>query len=551
MQMQTKALVGRRVKAADLVKAITDPAEMKLQRPEAPKPAVAIETMTMVGKDKLRAGDAAIYELLLAWSREQTDEGGEHVIPASHVRSYLAQGDKGDGHAHNDRLVEALDRLSTTHVRYDVRDEAFRERGTVPLVTAKLRERLSDGASTVHYAFDPAVRRLMFSDRSVGWLELGVYPYFRNKYSPRLYQRMALKAGYSEDCQKDWIVAPEELARELGYGWQGDFRYHDFRKNALDPALAEIKKHSGKVHFFAHDPVTESSGRGRPKVIQLRFTITRGMDPHVMSTKAGLLTMEESVMLKRPDHVHDERLLPSVGAFARVYKRETLSASHVTGDLPRPVDLLQAWWAALDEAVDGYDYKSGHPAPVRGIDVFDEKLWSLIENFGADDAFAKWAEATRETGRFLKRLEAYAPAAAERDRGPSDPVERRQWYINRSVKEALCRVNNLVEIERGVFLPRRWEEDLVWLYCDHEIEPWYIIADDMGADFRILSKALELMQVHVDKSGDTKSRVMNKQRRITLRNLLRALEVRNFARMSKIAIAVVARYKEAELKKVR
>ncbi|WP_459087635.1 hypothetical protein [Mesorhizobium sp. A556] len=549
--MQTKPLIGRRIKAADLVKAITDPAEMKLQRPEAPKPSVAIESMSVIGKDKLRAGDQAIYEILWAWAREQDVEADKYVIPAAYVRSYLAQGEKGDGHAHNDRLVDALERLSTTHVRYAVRDDAFRERGTVPLVTAKLRERLSDGVSTVHYSFDPAVRQLMFSDRSMGWLELSVYPHFRNKYSPRLYQRMALRAGYTEEYQKDWVLSPEELARELGYGWQGDFRYHDFRKNALDPALAEIKKHSKKVHFLVHDPVTESLGRGRPKVVELRFTITRGIDPHVMSTKAGLLTMEEAVLLKRADHVHDAKFLPSVGAFARVYKRDTLSANHLTGDLPKPVDLLQAWWSALDEAVDGYDYKSGHQGPARGIDIFGEKLWTLIEGFGTDDAFAKWAEASRETGRFLSRLEDYAPAEAEPEQRPSDPVARRQWHIDRSVKEALCRVNNLIEIEKGVFLPRRWDEAMVWLYCDHEIEPWYMVADDMGADFGILSKALELMQVHADKLGVMKSRVMNKQRRITLRNLLRALEARNFARMAKIAVAVIARYKDAEPKEVR
>ncbi|MHA6685352.1 hypothetical protein [Mesorhizobium sp. A556] len=138
MEMQTKPLVGRRIKAADLVKAITDPAQMKLQRPETPKPSVAIESMSVIGKDKLRAGDQAIYEIFWAWAREQDVENDKYEIPAAYVRSYLAQGEKGDGHAHNDRLVDALERLSTTHVRYAVRDDAFRERGTVPLVTARL-----------------------------------------------------------------------------------------------------------------------------------------------------------------------------------------------------------------------------------------------------------------------------------------------------------------------------------------------------------------------------------------------------------------------------
>ena len=103
------------------------------------------------------------------------------------------------------------------------------------------------------------------------------------------------------------------------------------------------------------------------------------------------------------------------------------------------------------------------------------------------------------------------------------------------------------------------------VYCDAEIEPWYMLADDMGANFAVLAKALELMQVHVGKDGVSRSRLTNKQRRMTLRNMLRAATsrkpadkaddptvaaVRDFGRLAKIAIAVVAHYKDAPQKQV-
>ena len=167
--------------------------------------------------------------------------------------------------------------------------------------------------------------------------------------------------------------------------------------------------------------------------------------------------MEEAVLLKTPDHIHPPKLLPSVAAFSRVYRRsDPRQRRGRSNDLPLPLDLLSAWWAALDEAIDGYDYKSGHPAPVRGVDIRDEMLMTLIADFGTDDAFAQWCGATRETGRFLKRLDGYVPRRPQADRGPADPAERREWFIDRAIKDARCRVNDQTEIAPGLFLPRKW-----------------------------------------------------------------------------------------------
>ena len=123
--------------------------------------------------------------------------------------------------ARTDDLVAGLHRLSTTHVKYDIRDAEFRRRGTVPMVLAEVRESLKDGTAAVVFSIPSHVRRLMSSARSYTWLELRAFPLFTSRYTARLYQRLALLANYDDAVRKPWEISPQDLAELLGWKHSG------------------------------------------------------------------------------------------------------------------------------------------------------------------------------------------------------------------------------------------------------------------------------------------------------------------------------------------
>ncbi|HEV7337472.1 MAG TPA: replication initiation protein [Bosea sp. (in: a-proteobacteria)] len=391
------------VQVGDLKQALANPVDLHRQAPRVPKAREMVEQIKIVGKDSLTAADQAIYEGLLAGAREHGLEEAGHRIPVATIKSFAEV-------TRTDDLVAMLHRLATTYVKYDIRDEAWRRRGTLPLILAEVAENLETEEAEVRYSIPKAVRELMMSSSSYAMLELAAFPRFHSRYSARLYQRLALRAGYTNGTRKPWEIEPKKLAESLGFTFSGAFRYPDFRRNALEPALRDIGSYVQRFRVSC-EPVLESRGRGRPAVARLRF-IFEDTDfvPPLASLKATPLptTVNDEIKrdLLRVESTMPSEFVPDVSMISRLLTHlERRGYGDNSGT--RAFQIWDAWVAALDEA---FSFESGEglrqdsPAPQGDIDLCGEVLLDELRDKGLEPTLVAWAEACEQTGRYMSRL---------------------------------------------------------------------------------------------------------------------------------------------------
>ncbi|MFC4171631.1 replication initiation protein [Microvirga sp. GCM10011540] len=521
------------VQARDLAAAASGRSELSIQEPRAPKPKEMIEKIRIVGDDRLTARDQAIYELLLAWSR--TDmlgkdsaeamkdkdalyaEARSHEIPLKSVRSYAA-------FERADDLVTSLHRLSTTSVRYDIRDNEFRRRGAVPLVLAEVKESLVKGEAIVSFIIPPHVRRLMLEARSgsYGYLDLAFIARFRHRYTVRLYQRLALRAGYNEHLRRPWSIEPRKLAEELGYRWTGPFRYSVFKRDVLGPAMLEIAGFSPDAKVPPIDPPMKvwvdeeanktTKGRGRRTVGNLVFHISlekREVFARMQSIDLGDYNLKLLRIAREgaPDDI------PSIVAVGRTLR--AIGWQNIHG-------LIQAWKAVLEEARSG---TSQEPAP-GPEDIHGRELLAMLYRHGIDETFFEWSTATEKTRRYLKRKEPERPIRPE--------GQTREERVRDLAHEELEKLLVLLKGRSGE-VPFSFNADALEAFCDPETLPWYWIAEQMAEGGRVLTSALRAT-----------SDLGLEQGRRTLYNLATAALKADFGRVTKVAGAVMARTNAAK-----
>jgi hypothetical protein len=509
------------VRAADLLEALKSQQEMDRQEPEVTKPRQMIETMRIIGDDNLTAGDAAIYELLLTWARDRGLNLEKHEIPFNVVKSYMEvpstnteKRKRGENKTvRTDDLVAGLHRLSTTLVRYDVRDEEFRRRGTVPLVLAKLKESLEDGTALVSYTIPAHIRRLMLESRSYGKLELRAFPHFRCRYTARLYQRLALRAGYDKELIRPWEIAPQKLAEEIGFKWTGKFRYADFCRFCLDPMRWDMEAHVRRFSVRVEEVLADASGRGRRPIALLRFHLTPEA-PKLQTLAAGSMTSEQVREVRKGDLVLATEQIPSAGAVAR--------AIHHLGYRHTAVFLSDAWRAALDEALDGV-LRADAKAPTEA-DLHGESLLQVLENVGTDEAFFAWAQRTDHTGRFLRRIESLTPEAVVPPKPPASREERRRELAHKDATQILDRLKGKPRPLTAEFFPR-WRA----AWCDDEMPIWTWVAAQMADGGNGLRHALRAIPKMAEEGS-----------RRTLYNLANAVLADDVEKVAVIGKAVAA-----------
>src|SRR5690606_36233784 len=128
---------------------------------------------------------------------------------------------------------------------YDFLDEEVRRRGAMPLILAEVAEDLRSSTAVLTYAIPGPIRRVVMATRDYALLEINAFARFRNKYTGRLYQRLAYRAGMDDLLRKPWTVTPLQLAKELGYplAKYGTLHYGSFIRRCLKPAIDEIEAH--------------------------------------------------------------------------------------------------------------------------------------------------------------------------------------------------------------------------------------------------------------------------------------------------------------------
>lgn len=387
------------IRAADLMKALTDPIEAMKTSPMTEKPRVLIETVRVVGEDLMTAHDTAIYERLLAHARDEGIDQDSHEIAVSALTKYLEV-------RNVDRIVESLERITRTVVRYDIQDEEIRRRGAMPLILAEVAEDLRSGTATLTYAIPGPIRRVVLAARDYAWLEINAFAGFKCRYSGRLYQRLALRAGYDDALRKPWEISPLQLATELGYPLErdGTLHYASFVRRCLEPAMTDIKE--CVTRFAASWEVgRRGEGRGRP-VETLIFTVTasrKRFEEH----RAAYLSRPGLAESRADDPDHSDGELPGMLFIGR--------AMTLTGR--DEFTLIREWKAALKEAKAN---PSGH---VNGVGMQGGFLLSVLKKEGVGAAFAMWSEMLPAAAKASLKETSIRPAPLPRPPAKQAPVQ--------------------------------------------------------------------------------------------------------------------------------
>ncbi len=510
-----------------------DSRELDRQAPSMPKPREMIEQVRVVGKDKLTAADHALYEGLIAWAQDHDPKAESHEIPLEAITGYA-------GIDSTDALVAAMHRLGTPHVRYDIRSDDWRRRGTLPLVVAEVAENLRRGDGYVRYSIPEPVRRLMIKPKSYAMLEMTALPRFKSRYSSRLYQRLALRAGYSEKAIGEWEIEPEALARSLGFTWT---RYADFRRNCLEPAIEDIKREVRRFEVTCRTVHARGRVRGRPAVAKLRFELTPVTSHQPLAALAkSPLSQEEIAYIERYDGRIAAKYLPRAETISRMitYRRK----AHPGGKDINAAALSEHWRAAVDEALAG-EHRPDFRSPVPGNDLWGEDLLKAIELIGLDDTVRVWVDCCEWTGRYMERRElapnpvedvfprASSAEASPRvdgiyrdgvlvERYPSDRAERAIYFTKKNAAGELETVNRLPTDDSSY-------PHYMAALCDPEVQPWSGIVEEHEIG-RTLASALRVLG---------RMTALKSQRRTAI-NMLSAVAAYDLDKVAIISRAVLA-----------
>ncbi len=511
------------VQASDLAAALSDGRELARQQPRVPKAKELIESIKIIGQDRLTASDQAIYEALLAWVRDKGIADSAHTIPLSSLKTYAEI-------TRTDDLVAMLHRLGTTYVKYDVRDRKWRRRGTLPLVLAEVAENEKTGDVEVRFQIPESVREIMIESRQYAHLELAAFPKFSSRYSARLYQRLALRAGYTNETRISWEIEPKKLAESLGFKIGKSFRYADFRRNALEPALTDISLYVTRFRVTC-TPVKEDVGRGLPAVVRLRFDFEdTAFTPPLASRQAvpfsSTIADEINRLMKMEVRIDGvmPTLIPSLSMLSRL-----VTHLHARGrpsnldDSARALRIFESWLAAIDEAVEckrSGALRADVREPIGDVDICGEYLLDLIKENGFEAAFVAWAEAVEMTGRHMRRLKPTEPMTP----APSSAESRRDRAVRRMMEDAKDQMETLPPTIRFSYSGH------VRSLCDPEVSPWHRIVDEHPIG-RTLAAALRAVGKMNDKP---------RQQRQTMINMLRALSEYDLDKLRSISGAVLA-----------
>lgn len=343
-----------------------------------------IEGIRIVGADDLTARDQALYQLLLDVAREQGIDRGLHQLPTDRVWTYLqGRETKEIVDRRPERLQDSLVRLTRTVVRYTWRDQYNRAYGVRSLLSsADVYEDMASGAAHMDYSIPDAVRYAIQSTSSYTHLSLSAFAAFRSRYSARLYQHLALRAGYDGPAGKVWNIPPIDLAKLLNYPVRKGLHYASFRKRCLTPAMEDIKEHVGAFKVCMKEE--PGPGRGRP-IVKLIFEITdvwRSLETYKAADVDVRLHPLEQAGRHPAEHV-PSRLMQG-------------RAVTLTGHRPEP--LLAAWQDALDLA------KSDRYAEIIPGRMRAYELGQMLQWQGLKAAYATWVYAVHAHGSIPKVL---------------------------------------------------------------------------------------------------------------------------------------------------
>lgn len=278
--------VDRRGIQGDLAAALDKSREA--EDPRVERPAAMIRALRYLANttgagpaEAMTAKAHALYEYLLAVARLEIVAKSKHRVSFADARAYLSVD-------RNDRIREYLLAISQARVSYDFRErqDGAQPTGGIPLLQCKETpdER---GNPCIAYALLPSIRQVILGAREYTHLEINAFARFRCKYSARLYPRLAHVAGMA--TQKPLIYTPEQLAAEIGWGFEDKVHFGHFEARCLKPMLNDFSL--GLRRFSVDYELRRAMTRGRP-VEAIIFTVSRSHKKLEEQKKVAVLPVE-------------------------------------------------------------------------------------------------------------------------------------------------------------------------------------------------------------------------------------------------------------------
>lgn len=180
----------------------------------------------------LRAAKAFLAMLDLAGARIADDV--EHSAPLREIVP--------GGHRATEDLEGIVDELHGTKIKFTYVDRAGQRRRKSTVLVAEVDRPLDTDTAEIRWRYSNAVRQLVRMSHHWAAIQTQAVMAMECKYSPWLYQLVALHAGRRAVSQ-EWPL--NDLRARLGATAPSLKRWQDFKRWVLEPAVAEINHLTG------------------------------------------------------------------------------------------------------------------------------------------------------------------------------------------------------------------------------------------------------------------------------------------------------------------
>jgi hypothetical protein len=317
------------------------------------------------GQKALSLRAQKLWHLLVKQAGGKLADNATHTMPLSDLYQ------TGLGHMTLTERIDTLRELQTTLV--EVTAPSTKVKGRMRVITGPLLDyvaRDEDDRGDLEWSFSRVLRTVFANSNHWAVLSKRAVMAFESRYSLRLYELLALRSGLDHKTAETFAL--DDLRARLGAPDGKLAEWFDFRRKALDPAIAEVNQLAG--FRVSYEPLK----RGRAVTsVRLLWEIKSGNDRtatkrELDGPKIGRKARRENAV----EHIKDTPIVPL--EFPGGSIRYTAFAEIARATLPRPM-------RDLDTVADDFRRwaKSGGK-PLRG-----PKIIEMFAGFCRDQRAAK------------------------------------------------------------------------------------------------------------------------------------------------------------------
>jgi len=239
------------------------------------------------------------------WHLLVKQAGGTLADNVTHAMALSDLYQTGLGHMTLPERIDTLRELQTTLVEVTV--PSVKVKGRMRVITGPLLDyvaRDEDDHGDLEWSFSRVLRAVFANSNHWAVLSKRAVMAFESRYSLRLYELLALRSGL--DHKTTEIFSLDDLRARLGAPDGKLAEWFDFRRKALEPAIAEVNHLAG--FWVSYEPIK----RGRSVTsVRLLWEIKSGSDRaatkrELDGPKVGRKARRENVV----EHINETPIVP-------------------------------------------------------------------------------------------------------------------------------------------------------------------------------------------------------------------------------------------------